>query len=100
MILFKCYLKMLELGYWVGFFYFFDGVKILILKNCILNERNVFLKSMYKNFYFNVEESRIFVCNICRLIKYIDIYGLVLGIKMGRSSRLLMIMVYWYGNGG
>lgn len=89
----------IELLSWI--FDFFDGVKISILKNCILNERNVvFLKSMYKNFYFNVEESRIFVCNICRLIKYIDIYGLVLGIKMGRSSRLLMIMVYWYGDGG
>lgn len=79
----------------------FDGVKISTLKNCTLNERNVvFLKSMYKNLYFNVEESRISVCNTCRSTKYIDIYGSVLGIKMGRSSRSSMIMAHWHGDGG
>lgn len=55
---------------------------------------------MYKNLYFNVEESRISVCNTCRSTKYIDIYGSVLGIKMGRSSRSSMIMAHWHGDGG
>lgn len=88
-----------ELLCWIIDFFF--GVKVLILKNCILSERDVFfLKRMYNVLYLNIEESRIIVCNICRFIKYVDIFGLVLGIKLGRSNRFLLINVYWYKDDG
>lgn len=79
----------------------FSGVKVSTLKNCTLSERDVsFLKRMYDVLYPNIEESRITVCNTCRSTKYVDIFGSVLGIKLGRSNRSSLINAYWHKDDG
>lgn len=79
----------------------FDGIKISTLKNCSLSDRDVvFFKEMYSTLYPSIEESNLFVCNTCRSAKYVDIFGSVLGVKLGRSSRSSMIIAYWHKDDG
>lgn len=59
-----------------------------------------FLKEMYSTLYPSIEESNLFVCNTCRSAKYVDIFGSVLGVKLGRSSRSSMIIAYWHKDNG
>lgn len=55
---------------------------------------------MYNVLYPNIEESRITVCNTCRSTKYVDIFGSVLGIKLGVSNRSPLINAYWHKDDG
>ena len=79
----------------------FDGIKISTLKNSTLSERDVeFLKNMYNTLYPSVGVRSMDICNTCRSVKYVDIFGSVLGVKMGRSSRSSMIIAYWHKEDG
>lgn len=55
---------------------------------------------MYSTLYPSIEESNLLVCNTCRSAKYVDIFGSVLGVKLGRSSRSSMIIAYWHKDDG
>lgn len=79
----------------------FDDIKISTLKNCSLSDRDVeFLKKMYGTLYSNAEHRNMHICNTCRSAKYVDIFGSILGVKMGRSSRSSMIIAYWHKDDG
>ena len=79
----------------------FDGIKISTLKNCSLSERDVeFLKNMYNTLYSSAEMRNMEVCKTCRSPKYVDIFGSVLGVKIGRSCRSSMIIAYWHKEDG
>lgn len=94
-------LKNVCIDFFLWIIEFFDDIKIFILKNCLLSDRDVeFLKKMYGILYFNVEYRNMYICNICWFVKYVDIFGFIFGVKMGRSSRLFMIIVYWYKDDG
>lgn len=79
----------------------FDDLKISTLKNCSLSDRDVeFLKNMYGTLYSSAEYRNMHICNTCRSAKYVDIFGSILGVKMGRSSRSSMIIAYWHKDDG
>lgn len=50
---------------------------------------------MYLKLYLNVLYSLMVVCMLCRLVKDVFIFGLVLGVKNGWSSCLFIVVVNW-----
>lgn len=62
-------------------------------KKCTLSEEETeFLQQMYFKLYPNVPHCSMVVCMSCRSVKDVSIFGSVLGVKNGRSSRSSVVV--------
>lgn len=65
-----------------------------------MKKETEYLQQMYLKLYPNVPHSSMVVCMPCRSVKDASIFGSVLGVKNGRSSRSSIVVANWCAEDG
>ena len=77
------------------------AIKLSTLKNYVIPEEDLDrLKMMYNTLYPSTDEKTLNICSTCRMSKYVEISGSILGIKKSRCSRSSMIIAHWHQDDG